>query len=51
MNFLRLGLYFCIKNEFYSYLDWGHKYKRPQGLNYKLQGCFALFRISARTAG
>jgi hypothetical protein len=44
MNFLRLGLYFCIKidffiyfNQFPSYLDWGHKYRRPQGLNYKFQ--------------
>jgi hypothetical protein len=49
MNFLRLGLYLCTKNDFYiyfnefhSYLDWGHKYRRSQGLNYKFKGCFAL---------
>jgi hypothetical protein len=35
MNFLRLGLYLCTKNDFYiyfnefrSYLDWDHKYQR-----------------------
>jgi hypothetical protein len=45
MNFLRLGLYFCTKNDFYiyfnqfiSYLDRGHIYRRPPGLNYKFQG-------------
>jgi hypothetical protein len=42
MNFLRLGLYLCTRNDFYiyfnefhSYLDWGHKYRRSLGLNYK----------------
>jgi hypothetical protein len=42
MNFLRLGLSLCTKNDFYiyfnefpSYLDWAHIYRRSQGLNYK----------------
>jgi hypothetical protein len=42
MNFLRLGHYFCTKNDlcvwFLDYLDCDHKYRRTQGLNYKFQG-------------
>jgi hypothetical protein len=50
MNFLRLGLYLCTKNDFYiyfnefhGYLDRGHKYRRFQGLNYKFQGLVCIY--------
>jgi hypothetical protein len=45
MNFLRLGHYFCTKNDFciyfhgiLGYLDRGQKYRRTQGLSFNLQG-------------